>query len=259
MSGFVSLVGAGPGDAELLTLKAYKRLQQADVVLYDRLVSSAILALLPSNTQRFYVGKVRSQHSVPQQEINQRLVDWAIEGKSVVRLKGGDPFIFGRGGEELEALITHGVAVEVIPGITAASGCSAYAGIPLTHRDHAQAVHFVTGHWADDEQAVEWEALAKPNQTLVFYMGLNSVGVISQKLMAYGMSRDTPLALIEQGTMAEQQIHAGTLASLPEALTTGRIQSPALLIICGVVSRQTKLAWFKNAHPGEAPVHNDLQ
>ncbi|MGP8288176.1 uroporphyrinogen-III C-methyltransferase, partial [Halomonas sp. AOP7-C1-8] len=175
MSGFVSLVGAGPGDAELLTLKAYKRLQQADVVLYDRLVSDDILALIPTSVQRFYVGKERSLHSVPQHEINHTLVVWANEGKQVVRLKGGDPFIFGRGGEELEILMAKNIAVEVIPGITAASGCAAYAGIPLTHRDHAQAVHFVTGHLAHDEHAIDWHALAHEGLTLVFYMGLGSV------------------------------------------------------------------------------------
>ena len=258
MSGFVSLVGAGPGDAELLTLKAYKRLQQADVVLYDRLVSEDILALLPAKTQRYYVGKVRSLHSVPQHEINHTLVAWAKEGKQVVRLKGGDPFIFGRGGEELETLMAENIAVEVIPGITAASGCAAYAGIPLTHRDHAQAVHFVTGHLAHDEQAIDWHALAREGLTLVFYMGLSSVEVISRELIAHGLPHDTPLALIEKGTTIAQQTHIGTLQSLPAALIAERIQSPALLIVGSVVSLHEKLAWFKGAQATEAARHNDL-
>ncbi|MGO3217529.1 MAG: uroporphyrinogen-III C-methyltransferase, partial [Halomonas sp.] len=167
--GWVSLVGAGPGDPELLTLKGYKRLQAAEVVLYDRLVSDEILAFIPSKAQRYYVGKARSLHSVPQNEINQALVAWAHQGKRVVRLKGGDPFIFGRGGEELEALRAAKVSVEVIPGVTAASGCAAYAGIPLTHRDHAQSVRFVTGHLQQGECELDWDALARPAQTLVFY------------------------------------------------------------------------------------------
>lgn len=258
MSGFVSLVGAGPGDAELLTLKAYKRLQQADVVLYDRLVSEDVLALLPAKTQRYYVGKARSLHSVPQHEINHTLVAWAKEGKQVVRLKGGDPFIFGRGGEELEALMAENIAVEVIPGITAASGCAAYAGIPLTHRDHAQAVHFVTGHLARDERAIDWHVLAREGLTLVFYMGLSSIEVISRELIAHGLPRDTPLALIEKGTTIAQQAHIGTLQSLPTALIAGCIQSPALLIVGSVVSLHEKLAWFKGAQPTVSARHNDL-
>ncbi|RUR40728.1 uroporphyrinogen-III C-methyltransferase [Vreelandella populi] len=248
-SGLVSLVGAGPGDAELLTIKAYNRLQQADIVLYDRLVSADVLVLIPSRAQRFYVGKSRSLHSVPQPEISQTLVKWAKEDKQVVRLKGGDPFIFGRGGEELEALIANNVAVEVVPGITAASGCAAYAGIPLTHRDYAQAVHFVTGHLADDEYALDWEGLARPGQTLVFYMGLSSAETICRKLIAYGLAPDTPLAIIEQGTTGAQQTHVGTLSSLPDALIAGQIQSPALLIVGRVVALHSRLTWFEGAHP----------
>ncbi|MGM0825847.1 MAG: uroporphyrinogen-III C-methyltransferase [Pseudomonadota bacterium] len=243
-TGRVSLVGAGPGDPELLTLKAFHRLQQADVVLHDRLVSDEILALLPATVRQFYVGKARSSHSVPQEGINQALVQWAQAGNRVVRLKGGDPFIFGRGGEELETLIEAGVAVEVVPGITAASGCAAYAGIPLTHRDHAQSVRFVTGHLKNGECDLDWQTLARPGQTLVFYMGLGSVDVISQALVIHGMAPDTPLALIEQGTTQQQKTHIGTLQSLPETFIAGVIKPPTLLIVGHVVSLNTQLAWF---------------
>ncbi|KPQ26676.1 MULTISPECIES: uroporphyrinogen-III C-methyltransferase [unclassified Halomonas] len=244
VQGRVSLVGAGPGDPELLTLKAFHRLQHADVVLHDRLVSDEILALLPSKTQRFYVGKARSAHSVPQEGINQALVEWAQAGNRVVRLKGGDPFIFGRGGEELETLIAAGVPVEVIPGITAASGCAAYAGIPLTHRDHAQSVRFVTGHLKNGKCDLDWQTLARPGQTLVFYMGLGSVDVICQALIAHGMAPETPLALIEQGTTQQQQTHIGSLHALPDAFFAGRIKPPTLLIVGHVVSLNAQLAWF---------------
>ncbi|PRY63918.1 uroporphyrin-III C-methyltransferase/precorrin-2 dehydrogenase/sirohydrochlorin ferrochelatase/uroporphyrin-III C-methyltransferase [Vreelandella songnenensis] len=258
MRGLVSLIGAGPGDAELLTLKAYKRLQQADILVYDRLVSKEILDLVPESVQRFYVGKARSMHSVPQADINQALVGWASEGKRVVRLKGGDPFIFGRGGEELEALMADNLAVEVVPGITAASGCAAYAGIPLTHRDHAQEVHLVTGHVAGDENALDWAALARSGQTLVFYMGLSSVEVISDKLQVHGLASDTPLAVIEQGTTSAQKTHVGTLACLPSALTAGHIQSPALLIVGSVVSLHSRLSWFEGQKTSGPDHGNDL-
>ncbi|MCA1772935.1 MAG: uroporphyrinogen-III C-methyltransferase [Halomonas sp.] len=244
IQGRVSLVGAGPGDPELLTLKAFHRLQHADVVLHDRLVSDEILALVPSTAQQFYVGKARSSHSVPQEGINQALVDWARAGNRVVRLKGGDPFIFGRGGEELETLMAAGVPVEVIPGITAASGCAAYAGIPLTHRDHAQSVRFVTGHLKNGECDLDWQTLARPGQTLVFYMGLGSVDVICQSLIAHGMAENTPLALIEQGTTQQQQTHIGSLRALPAAFYIGQIKPPTLLIVGHVVSLHSQLAWF---------------
>lgn len=249
--GLVSLVGAGPGDPELLTLKAYKRLQSAEVVLYDRLVSDEIVAFIPPQAQRFYVGKARSLHSVPQEGINQALVKWAQQGKRVVRLKGGDPFIFGRGGEELEVLVAARVSVEVIPGVTAASGCAAYAGIPLTHRDHAQSVRFVTGHLQQGECELDWDALARPGQTLVFYMGLGSVKVISQALVEHGLAPDTPLALIEQGTTRRQLTHVGTLSALPGAFLAGSIKPPTLLIVGSVVSLHTTLDWF-DALSGEA-------
>lgn len=242
--GFVSLVGAGPGDPELLTLKAYKRLQAAEVVLYDRLVSDEILALITARAQRFYVGKAASLHSVPQDGINQALVTWANQGKRVVRLKGGDPFIFGRGGEELEALVAAQVSVEVIPGITAASGCAAYAGIPLTHRDHAQSVRFITGHLQQAECGLDWDALARPGQTLVFYMGLGSADLICRELTANGLSPETPLAFIEQGTTRQQRIHLGRLSKLPSAFLAGEIKPPTLLVVGSVVALHSTLAWF---------------
>jgi len=242
----VSLVGAGPGDPELLTLKAYKRLQSAEVVLYDRLVSSEILAMLPAQAARFYVGKARSSHSVPQSDINQALVAWAQQGKQVVRLKGGDPFIFGRGGEELEALVAAQIKVEVIPGITAASGCTAYAGIPLTHRDHAQSVRFVTGHLQQGENTLDWPTLAQPGQTLVFYMGLSNLVTICQALIRHGLEPSTPLALIEQGTTQQQKTHIGSLQRLPQAFHAGEIKPPTLLVIGGVVQLHETLAWFES-------------
>lgn len=251
LHGHVALVGAGPGDPELLTLKALRLLQEADMVLHDRLVSEEIMALANPEARRLYVGKARSSHSVPQEGINQALVDWARAGHRVVRLKGGDPFIFGRGGEELETLAQAGIAFEVVPGITAASGCAAYAGIPLTHRDHAQSVRFVTGHLKNGGCDLEWPTLARPGQTLVFYMGLGSLATIRRELQAHGMSGDTPLALIEQGTTARQRVHVGTLASLPEgllaAIDTGDVRPPTLIVVGDVVSLQGRLDWFEPA------------
>ncbi len=248
--GSVSLVGAGPGDPELLTLKALRRLQQAEVILHDRLVSMEILALANPEAERHYVGKARSNHSVPQEEISQALVNWARSGKRVVRLKGGDPFIFGRGGEELETLAAAGIPVEVVPGITAASGCAAYAGIPLTHRDHAQSVRFVTGHLKDDSASLDWTCLARPGQTLVFYMGLHGLPEICHQLVAHGLASATPMALIEQGTTARQRVHRGTLADLPARLAQAPIQPPTLIIVGGVVTLHDALAWFNAAHAG---------
>lgn len=246
--GQVCLVGAGPGDPELLTLKALKRLQVAEVILHDRLVSSEVLALANPAARQLYVGKARSQHSLPQEEINLALVDWARQGKRVVRLKGGDPFIFGRGGEELETLVEAGIAFEVIPGITAASGCGAYAGIPLTHRDHAQSVRFVTGHLKNGSSELDWPTLARPQQTLVFYMGLGSLEVIRHELRAHGLDGETPLALIEQGTTARQHVHVGTLDALPASLLQGRVRPPTLIIVGSVVSLAERLAWFDDTH-----------
>ncbi|WP_417339128.1 uroporphyrinogen-III C-methyltransferase [Halomonas kashgarensis] len=255
----MSLVGAGPGDPELLTLKAYKRLQQADVILYDRLVSTEIRQLIAPQAEQFYVGKARSFHSVPQNEINEALVGWAHKGKRVVRLKGGDPFIFGRGGEELETLLDAAINVEVVPGITAASGCSAYAGIPLTHRDHAQSVRFVTGHLKSADAELDWDSLSRPGQTLVFYMGLGSIDFIRQSLINHGMPEEMPLALIEQGTTRRQRVYIGSLSAPPTALTDGIVQPPTLLIVGSVVSLHGRLDWFSPAtglatgfEPGEA-------
>ncbi|MFP4261796.1 MAG: uroporphyrinogen-III C-methyltransferase [Halomonas sp.] len=243
-SGGVSLVGAGPGDPELLTIKALRRLQAAEVILHDRLVSDEILSLAAPSASRFYVGKARSRHSVPQEGINQALVDWALAGKRVVRLKGGDPFIFGRGGEELETLVAAGIGVEVIPGITAASGCAAYAGIPLTHRDHAQSVRFVTGHLRNGSSDLDWPTLAGPGQTLVFYMGLHGLPEICRRLIEHGLAGETPVALIEQGTTARQRVHRASLATLPECLAGTRVKPPTLIIVGGVVVLHDRLAWF---------------
>ncbi|WP_235207454.1 uroporphyrinogen-III C-methyltransferase [Halomonas salina] len=242
--GRVSLVGAGPGDPELLTVKALRRLQAAEIILHDRLVSDEILALANPEAQRLYVGKARSDHSVPQEGINQALVDWAKSGKRVVRVKGGDPFIFGRGGEELETLVAAGVEVEVVPGITAASGCAAYAGIPLTHRDHAQSVRFITGHLRNGSCDLDWPALASPGQTLVFYMGLGSLEIISERLRAHGLAADTPLALIEQGTTARQRVHVASLGDLPSVDELANIRPPTLIIVGTVVTLHDALAWF---------------
>lgn len=240
--GFVSLVGAGPGDPDLLTVKGYRVIQQADVVVYDRLVSAEILALASENAERIYVGKKLDYHCVPQEQINQILVDKALEGKRVVRLKGGDSFIFGRGGEELEALAEHGIRFEVVPGITAAAGATAYAGIPLTHRDHAQSVQFITGHIQKDGKEIEWASLAQANTTLVFYMGLKQSGYIAQKLLENGLDANMACAIIENGTRREQKVLRGTLQDLP-ALAQQAV-SPALIVVGSVTALHEKLKWF---------------
>ncbi|BFM07198.1 uroporphyrinogen-III C-methyltransferase [Halioxenophilus aromaticivorans] len=239
--GFVQLVGAGPGDPELLTLKAYKVIQQADVVLYDRLVSDAVMALIPEGCERVYVGKRRADHSVPQKQIGQLLVDYARQGKQTVRLKGGDPFIFGRGGEELEELVAAGIGFSVVPGITAASGCAAYAGIPLTHRDYSQSVRFITGHLKDDSVNLHWAEFAHSDQTLVFYMGLVGLPKIASRLQKAGRSFDTPLAIIERGTTPEQKVTITTLAEVAKVLATQEIHAPTLIIIGDVVNLYSKL------------------
>lgn len=241
-NGFVSLVGAGPGDPDLLTVKGHRVIQQADVVVYDRLVSTEILALASPDAEMVYVGKKLDFHCVPQDQINQILVDRAQAGKRVVRLKGGDSFIFGRGGEELEELAKHGIKYEVVPGITAAAGATAYAGIPLTHRDHAQSVQFITGHVQKDGREIEWASLAQSNNTLVFYMGLKQCGHISDKLITHGLSSDTPCAIIENGTRKEQRVLTSSLANL--SVVAKSAQSPALIVIGSVTTLSESLQWF---------------
>ncbi|MBT7308004.1 MAG: uroporphyrinogen-III C-methyltransferase [Gammaproteobacteria bacterium] len=243
--GEVYLIGGGPGDPDLLTFRALRLMQQADVIVYDRLISPAVLDLTRRDAERIYVGKERDNHSVPQDQINQLLVDLAQQGKRVARLKGGDPFIFGRGGEEIELLAEKQVPFQVVPGITAASGISAYAGIPLTHRDHAQSVTFATGHLKDGSSDLNWEALAHPGQTVVFYMGLKGIDTITNKLIEHGMEPATPAALVQKGTTPDQEEYIGTLESLPQIVADSDIKPPTLIIIGSVVTLHDQLDWFQ--------------
>ncbi|GHU14928.1 hypothetical protein FACS189441_5810 [Betaproteobacteria bacterium] len=243
-SGKVWLVGAGPGDPELLTLKAARLLAAADVIVHDHLIGDGILELVRPDARRVYVGKERSRHTLPQAEISALLVDLARQGLAVIRLKGGDPFIFGRGGEELETLAVAGIPFEVVPGVTAAAGCAAYAGFPLTHRDHAQALVFVTGHRKGGGVHLDWQALARPGQTLVFYMGVGSADEICRQLTRHGLSADTPAALVRRGTLPDQQTLFARLADLPERIRQANIQPPALMVIGSVVRLHEQLAWF---------------
>jgi uroporphyrin-III C-methyltransferase / precorrin-2 dehydrogenase / sirohydrochlorin ferrochelatase len=243
-AGEVTLVGAGPGDPELLTLKALRALQDADVILHDRLVPAAVLDLARRDAVRICVGKAAGQVGSTQEEINALLIEHASQGKRVVRLKGGDPFVFGRGGEELQALAAAQIAYSVVPGITAAAGCAAYAGIPLTHRDYAHSVSFVTGHARSDGQEPDWRALASPGATAVFYMGLARLEHIVQQLMEHGAEPARPAAIIAQGTTAHQRVIAATLATLGRVSADANLESPALLVVGDVVALHSTLAWF---------------
>ena len=243
--GEIYLVGAGPGDPDLLTIKALRLMQQADVVVYDRLVSDSIHHLLRPGIEKIYAGKQPSQHAMSQEEINQLLVKLAKQGKKVLRLKGGDPFVFGRGGEEIETLLEEGIPFQIVPGITAALGCAAYSGIPLTHRDYAQSCIFVTGHRKEGTVNLNWNLLTQPNQTLIFYMGLLGLEHICASLIEHGMSPDTPIALIMHGTLADQKVIVSDLNNIATEVQSEEIKPPTLLIVGKVVELYNKLQWYR--------------
>ena len=242
--GEVYLVGSGPGDPDLLTFRALRLMQKADVVVYDRLVSPEILELVRRDAEKIYVGKAKSKHTIPQDEINSLLAKEALAGNRVVRLKGGDPFIFGRGGEELETLVEHGIDFQVVPGITAASGAASYAGIPLTHRDHAKSVVFATGHLKDNSIELNWQGLAQPDQTIVFYMGLTGLPIICEQLVKHGLAPTTPIAMVQSATTSQQKVVIGTLENIQQKAELANIKPPALIIVGSVVSLHHKLNWF---------------
>lgn len=245
--GEVYLVGAGPGDPDLVTFRALRLMQRADVVLYDRLIGDKILNLVRRDAERIYVGKSTSRHTVPQDELSGLLVKLAREGKRALRLKGGDPFLFGRGGEEIEALAAEGIPFQVVPGVTAAAGCAAYAGIPLTHRDHAQACVFVTGHGKDGAVDLDWPALIRPDQTVVVYMGLGLLEPIAAGFIEHGAAADTSVAVVERGTRPDQRVVIGTLADIAGRVTEAGLKSPSLIIVGSVVGLHKVLSWYDGA------------
>lgn len=245
-AGTVYLVGAGPGDPGLLTLRAAQLLKEADVLVYDALVSPQVLEFVAPDAERIYAGKERGNHAIPQEDINHLLVRLARGGKRVVRLKGGDPYTFGRGGEEVETLAAHGIPFEVVPGVTAAAGVAAYTGIPLTHRNHAQACVFVTGHLKDGTMNLDWPGLARRRQTVVIYMGLHGLATVCAKLIEHGLPPDWPAAIVQQGTTPNQRTVTGTLSTLPQLAEAAQLKAPTLIIVGETVTLQDKLSWFEH-------------
>lgn len=252
--GEVYLVGGGPGDPDLLTFRALRLMQKADVVVYDALVSPGVMELARRDAERIYVGKQRDNHTLPQEEINELLVRLAKTGKRVLRLKGGDPFIFGRGGEEIETLAEHGIPFQVVPGISAANGVASYAGIPLTHRDYAQSVLFATGHLRDNSVDLDWAALTRPRQTVVIYMGLVGLATICRKLIEHGLPPDWPVAIVQQGTTRHQRVMIGTLSDIAEKVEQAGFKAPTLTIIGEVVKLREKLGWFEPGDEDQPPL-----